>query len=51
MIKYDVGEVNRCSTSLPGGNQVDGLPPVSSNIRAVLASWMENGNGRKQNSG
>ena len=30
----------------PGGNQVDGLPPVPS-TRAVLASWTENGKGRK----
>ena len=30
MIKYDDRKVKRCSTSLPGGNQVDGLPPVPS---------------------
>lgn len=36
---------NRCSTSLPGGNQVDGLPPVGSgrarkrNTGALSASW------------
>ena len=29
----------RCSTSLPGGNQVDGLPPALSNTRAIIASW------------
>ena len=27
------------STSLSGGNQVDGLPPASSNTGAALASW------------
>ena len=27
------------STSPPGGNQVDGLPPASSNTGAPLASW------------
>ena len=30
MIKYDVLGTSRCSTSLSGGNQVDGLPPVPS---------------------
>ena len=28
MIKHDVWRSNRCSTSLPGGKQVDGLPPA-----------------------
>ena len=35
---YDDWEVNWCSTSLPGGNQVDGLPPAPS-TGAVSASW------------
>ena len=38
MIKYDIWKVTRCSTSLPGGNQVDGLPPVPSRVQWVLAA-------------
>ena len=33
-------------TSLPGGNQVDGLPPASSNAGALGASCQNLGNGR-----
>ena len=28
MMKYDVSDIIDARTSLPGGNQVDGLPPV-----------------------
>ncbi len=33
---YWENEGNSCSTSPPGGNQVDGLPPASSNIAASV---------------
>ena len=32
MIKYNDLTSNKCSTSPPGGNQVDGLPPVPSKL-------------------
>ena len=36
MIKYDVWKVERCSTSLPGGNQVSPLSlPAPSDLTTV----------------